>query len=127
MRGWRGATASGGVAGHGSTSPWDIHNPLIAAGPGLKRGITIAAPSANVDFAPTLLKMLGLAVPSAMQGRPLDEALAGGALLGAGAVRTMEHAARTADGSYVVTAMFSVVTAGGREYRYLDGTKVLRK
>jgi predicted AlkP superfamily pyrophosphatase or phosphodiesterase len=125
--GWRGTAASNGTAGHGSTSPWDIHNTLIAAGPDLKRGITIEAPSANVDFAPTFLKLLNLAVPSTMQGRPLDEALVRGAALGAGAVRTMEHAARNADGSYAVTGMFSVVSAGGREYRYLDGTRVVRR
>ncbi len=62
-----------------------------------------------------------------MQGRPLDEALVRGAALGAGAVRTMEHVARKADGSYAVTGMFSVVSTGGREYRYLDGTRVVRK
>ena len=105
-------TASNGTAGHGSTSPWDIHNTLIAAGPDLNRGITIQAPSANVDFAPTFLKLLALTVPSTMQGRPLDEALVRGAASGAGTVRTMEHVARTADGSYAVTGMFSVVTTG---------------
>ena len=125
--GWRGTAASNGTAGHGSTSPWDIHNTLIAAGPDLKRGITIETPSSNVDFAPTFLKLLNLTVPSTMQGRPLDEALVGGAASGAGAVRPMEHVARTADGSYTVTGMFSVVTSGGREYRYLDGTRVMRK
>ena len=125
--GWRGSAASNGTAGHGSTSPWDIHNTLIAAGPDLKRGITIQSPSANVDFAPTFLKLLNLAVPATMQGRPLDEGLVRGAAPSAVAVRTMEHVARTADGSYVVTGMFSVVTAGGQQYRYLDGTRVLRK
>jgi len=124
--GWRGTTASGGTAGH-SSSPWDIRNTLVAAGPDLKRGITIDAPSANVDFAPTFLKLLNLTVPATMQGRPLDDALARGAALGAGAVRTMEHVARTADGSYAVTGMFSVLTTDGREYRYLDGTRVVRK
>ena len=125
--GWRGTEASNGTAGHGSSSPWDIHNTLIAAGPDLRRGITIQSPSANVDFAPTFLELLSLPVPSTVQGRPLDEALVRGAALGAGAVRTMEHAARTADGSYAVTGMFSVVSTGGREYRYLDRTRVMRK
>ena len=40
---------------------------------------------------------------------------------------TIEQVARTADGSYAVTGMFSVVSTGGREYRYLDGTRVVRK
>jgi len=126
--GFRGtAAAGGGTAGHGSTSPWDIHNTLIAAGPDLKKGVTIQAPSANVDFAPTFLKLLNITVPSSVQGRSLDEALVGGAALGGRDVRTVEHVARTSDGRYAVTAMFSIVIAGGREYRYFDGTRVVRK
>ena len=39
--GLRGMVSSGGVAGHGSASPWDVHNTLIAAGPDLKEGVTI--------------------------------------------------------------------------------------
>ena len=34
----------------------------------------MSIPSGNVDFAPTFLHMLGIAVPSTMQGRPLVEA-----------------------------------------------------
>lgn len=127
--GFRGTMAATAVApaGHGSSSPWEIHNTLIAAGPDLKRGATIQAPSGNVDFAPTFLKLFNIAAPPSVQGRPLDEALVSGAALGAGAVRTLEHVARSADGRYAVTATFSIVTAGGREYRYLDGTRVVRK
>ena len=124
--GLRGTTASGGTAGHGSSSPWDIHNTLIAAGPDLKRGTTIDSPSANADFAPTFLRLLGVPVPSSMQGRSLDEALANGSALGANAVRKVEHTAKTLDGGYTVTATFSIVTNGGREYRYFDATKVTR-
>jgi hypothetical protein len=43
--GVRGTTASAGVAGHGSSSPWDVHNTLIAAGPDLKRGLVSDVPS----------------------------------------------------------------------------------
>jgi predicted AlkP superfamily pyrophosphatase or phosphodiesterase len=125
--GIRGSTASAGIAGHGSSSPWDIHNTAIAAGPDLKRGVTIAAPSGNVDFAPTFLKALGLPIPDSVQGRPLDEALIDGPALPADAVRTFAHTARTADGRYAVTGNFSIVSSGGREYRYFDGTRVVRK
>ncbi len=31
--GFAGTTTQGGVAGHGTSSPYDIHNTLIAAGP----------------------------------------------------------------------------------------------
>ena len=125
--GVRGTTASGGTAGHGSSSPWDIHNTLIAAGPDLKRGVTIDAPSANVDFAPTFLRLLGLPIPASVQGRPLTEALVDGPALRANAVRKHEHTVATPDGAYKVTAIFSTVTTGGRAYRYLDETRVIRK
>jgi predicted AlkP superfamily pyrophosphatase or phosphodiesterase len=125
--GMRGTVASGGTAGHGSSSPWDIHNTLIAAGPDLKRGITADTPSANVDFAPTFLRLLGIAIPQSVQGRPLEEALVDGPALGPNSVRTNEHTASTPDGTYTVTGTFSIVSAGGREYRYFDGTRVARK
>jgi predicted AlkP superfamily pyrophosphatase or phosphodiesterase len=124
--GMRGAVSSGGVAGHGSSSPWDIHNTLIAAGPDLKQGATMDTPSANVDFAPTFLRMLGLPIPESMQGRPLEESLAG-KTAAAPAVRTIEHAVSTPGGEYALTGTFSIVTVEGREYRYFDGTKVVRK
>lgn len=123
----RGSSASGGTAGHGSSSPWDIHNTLIAAGPDLKRGVAIDTPSANVDFAPTFLRLLGLPIPGSVQGRPLGEALAGGPTLNANAVRRTEHTVKTPDGVYTLTAVFSSVNQGGREYRYFDETKVIRK
>jgi arylsulfatase A-like enzyme len=124
--GFRGRTASTGIAGHGSTSPWDIHNTLIAAGPDLKRGLTLQSPSANTDFAPTFLRLFGIQSPATMHGRPLTEALAHEGALPTGAVRTTEHVATSPGGGYTVTAMFSIVSAGGREYRYLDGTRVVR-
>jgi arylsulfatase A-like enzyme len=125
--GMKGATASNGTAGHGSSSPWDIHNTLIAAGPDLKQGITIDVPSANVDFTPTFLTLLGIPVPASVQGRPLGEALVGHPTVAASAVRQREHKASTSDGRYSVTATFSIVNADGHEYRYLDGTNVARK
>jgi arylsulfatase A-like enzyme len=125
--GMRGTVASGGVAGHGSSSIWDIHNTLIAAGPNLRQGVTLDVPSANVDFAPTFLKLLEIPIPASMQGRSLEEALAGGTTSGSPAVRTIEHTAVTPDRSYSVTATFSIVSAGGKDYRYLDGTKVVRQ
>ena len=37
---------------HGSFSPIDVHNTLLAAGPGFKSGTTVSLPSGNVDVAP---------------------------------------------------------------------------
>ena len=122
-----GTSASNGVAGHGSSSPFEIHNTLIAAGPGIKQETTVNVASGNVDFAPTFLQMLGLPVPSSMQGRPLVEALrqpvAGQP---APSVRKTQQAARTSDGAYSQTAFFSIVRVGSNDYRYLDYTKVTR-
>ena len=121
--GYPGTSAQGGVAGHGSSSPFDIHNTLVAAGPDLKAGVAIDVPSGNVDFAPTFLHLLGLDIPSSMQGRVLREALRDGRDPSVVAVETMEVRLENGDGSYVLTAVTSVVD--GRSY--LDYTTVERR
>ena len=126
--GVRGSVAAGGTAGHGSSSPWDVHNTLIAAGPDLGSGRRIDAPSANVDLMPTVLALLGKVVPSSVQGRILEEAFAGDRARAARrAVTTTEHTARTSDPPYAVTARLSILHGGSREYRYFDGTAVSRE
>ena len=66
---------------HGSFSPRDVHNTLIAAGPDFRPGFRDPLPTGNVDVAPTVARILGLALPHA-QGRVLEEAMAGGPALG---------------------------------------------
>jgi len=61
---------------HGSFSPIDVHNLLLATGPDFRANFTDTLPSGNVDVAPTIAKILGIALPQA-QGRPLLEALRG--------------------------------------------------
>lgn len=124
--GVRGSVRAGGVAGHGSSSPWDVHNTLIAAGPDLSRGLTLDSPSANVDLMPTVAALLRLEVPSTVQGRVLSEAFADARARTTPTVRAVEHVARTPDGTYRVTARLSIVKAGRQEYRYFDGTEVSR-
>ena len=118
--GYRGATTNGGVAGHGSTSPFDIHNTLIAAGPAFRRGLRSALPTANVDIAPTLCRILGLPVPATMDGRVLEEALVGSATPGNLEVTRRIHTAETA--GYRLELQESQVA--GR--RYFDSTRVER-
>ncbi len=121
--GFPGTSAQEGVAGHGSSSPFDIQNTLVAAGPDLKAGVRIESPTGNVDFAPTFLHLLGVDVPSSMQGRVLREALRddeGAAPLRA---ETTTVTVETADGSYTLTAVVS--DADGRTY--LDYTTVERR
>lgn len=68
-------SASSSAAGHGSDSPYDMQIRLVAAGPDIKRGVRSRVPSGNVDFAPTVLHLLGVEPPPGMSGRVLHELL----------------------------------------------------
>jgi predicted AlkP superfamily pyrophosphatase or phosphodiesterase len=70
---WSSPTAN--AATHGSISPWDIRNSLVAAGPSFKRGVVSDVPAGNIDIAPTLARTLGLPASEGMDGRVLEEAL----------------------------------------------------
>lgn len=59
---------------HGSFSPVDVHNTLIAQGPDFKSGVKDNLPSGNIDVAPTISYLLGLSLPDT-DGRVLYEAL----------------------------------------------------
>src|SRR5262249_53905461 len=61
--GSEGTTTASGAAGHGSSSPYDIHNTLIAAGPDFREHARSSVPTGNVDIAPTLLRLLNLEIP----------------------------------------------------------------
>jgi arylsulfatase A-like enzyme len=80
----RSGTATGGVIGagsHGGGSPAELHNTLIASGPSFlsnSSGIRSQIASGNIDVAPTVLELLGIPVPTHMEGRILTEALVGG-------------------------------------------------
>ncbi len=121
--GFPGTTAAGGTAGHGSSSPFDIHNILIAAGPALKVGAVNELPSGNVDFAPTFLSLLGVPVPVSMEGRVLREAMTEGPEPGTLTVERRTDTAETPDGGYKVSAVSSIVDGSV----YLDYTEVVRK
>jgi arylsulfatase A-like enzyme len=62
---------------HGSFSPFDVHNTLIAFGPDFRESLKDELPTGNVDVAPTIASILGLKLPRA-DGRPLLEALRNG-------------------------------------------------
>ena len=119
--GYRGAAASYGTAGHGSASPYDIHNTLIAAGPDLKAGIEVSLPTSNIDLAPTFLYLLGLIAAPTMSGRVLTTAMLDGPELAADR-RPADFTAETPDGRYRASAQVSI--AFGR--RYLDAAAAER-
>jgi arylsulfatase A-like enzyme len=71
--GYKGSSYSVGVAGHGSLSPYETSIRLLISGPSFKQGFTSTLPTANLDIAPTILKLHGLEIPQSMDGRPADE------------------------------------------------------
>ena len=73
--GWAGSTTQSGVAGHGSSSPYDVRATFLAAGPSFRRGIRTSVPTSNADVAPTVFALLGLPVPRTMDGRVVVEML----------------------------------------------------
>ena len=120
--GFKGTTTQEGVAGHGTSSPYDIHNTLIAAGPDFRENATSDAATANVDIAPTLLRLLGIQQPPTMTGRVIEEGLRGGENVRL--TRTVSSVVPGADRSgYALSARVSNVNNS----RYLDYTEVKRR
>ena len=72
------AGAAPGLGQHGSMSKHEMNNVLFAWGPSFKAGLKLEIPSGNTDLAPTILAILGMYGDGAMDGRILEEALAGG-------------------------------------------------
>jgi hypothetical protein len=152
VRGAKGIEYAGALLGtsyrgmHGSFSPRDVHNTLIASGPGFRSGFRDPLPSGNVDVAPTAAQILGLALPDA-NGRPLFEALQGGEEPSAyqvtpEVVRPKSEATGIAlalptdpDGNDVdrtkTTYTFELRTKRlvhrGKTYTYLDSAKAIRR
>ena len=120
--GYAGKTTQSGVAGHGTSSPYDIHNTLIAAGPDFREHAVSDVPTGNVDIAPTLLHLLGMAPAPTMTGRVIDEALRTGPPIASVRIDHEVRTVRTPDGSYELTAHIS--KAAGRSY--FDFTDVTR-
>lgn len=103
---------------HGSLSRYDMSNTLIAAGPGFRAGFRSETPSANSDVAPTALRLLGLPVPAGIDGRVLEEALAGGPP--APKVETETLRASTTVNGRTWQQYLKVSRVDGRAY-YLEG------
>ncbi|HLZ29630.1 MAG TPA: alkaline phosphatase family protein [Chloroflexota bacterium] len=64
---------------HGTLSPHDLRNTLVAQGPDFRVGWRNPAPVGNIDIAPTLTRLLALDAGTPFEGRVLAEALRDGA------------------------------------------------
>ncbi len=111
-----------GQGNHASLSRWDMHNTLIAAGPDFRAGLENMLPSANIDVAPTVLKLLGLKLPAPgrMDGRVLEEALSDGKAP-AGQMEKTTLVARRETGTALPWRQYlKVIKFAGRTY-YIEG------
>jgi arylsulfatase A-like enzyme len=112
--------ATSGASGqgtHGSGSPHELRCVLVAAGPSFRRGVASDLPSGNVDLAPTVLALLGLATDVSFDGRVLAEALRrDSAALAPPPRASLEHVAerRTRGGTFRQRLLLEQV--GGASY-----------
>jgi arylsulfatase A-like enzyme len=130
---------------HGSFSPTDTHISLMASGPNFKSGFHDTLPTANVDIAPTVMRILQFSMP-AVQGRVLEEALQDGPPVTEYAVENRMHRSSTKtgltvklptdlDGSainpklsmYLVELKTKILSRGGVSYTYFDQARGIRE
>ena len=65
---------------HGGLSRYELHNFLALGGTVFASGLASVVPTGNVDILPTVLHLLGIAPPAAIDGRVLTETFRDGAL-----------------------------------------------
>jgi arylsulfatase A-like enzyme len=132
---------------HGSFGVADVHNTLIANGPSFLSGAAVDTPSGNVDVAPTVAHLLGLAMPQA-DGRVLNEALTAPASASTPTVAASTITSATASGltfelptdptghtadpaltagTYAVGLSVKDLTVDGKTFRYFDSAKAVRQ
>jgi hypothetical protein len=130
---------------HGSFSPTDTHISMMAHGPAFKSGLYDTLPTANVDIAPTIARILAFNMPG-VQGRVLEEALQGGPHVTEYTVvgktyrsskkRRLEVKlptdldGRTIDPNlttYSVKLRTKILTRGGTSYIYFDQARAIRE
>jgi arylsulfatase A-like enzyme len=130
---------------HGSFSPSDVRISLMASGPDFKSGLHDGLPTANVDIAPTIARILHLDLPD-VQGRVLEEALKGGPPVSE--YRVVNNTRRSSSRSgvvvklptdmdgrsldpklsrYLVELKTKILTRAGASYTYFDGARAIRE
>jgi arylsulfatase A-like enzyme len=130
---------------HGSFSPSDTLISLMASGPDFKAGFSDTLPTANVDIAPTVARILGFGMPAA-QGRVIEEALRGGPPVADYTVLNNTHRSSTKTGltmklptdldgravdpkltRYSVELKTKILTRRGANYTYFDQARAVRE
>ncbi|MCA1646573.1 MAG: alkaline phosphatase family protein, partial [Chloroflexi bacterium] len=103
------------VVDHGTCSPYDIRNTLVAQAPEFRDGWADPVPVGNIDIAPTLAHLLRLDTGTPFDGRVLSEALLGAGEAPAWQTEAIDMAFSARGGDMVQRLKFDVVG----ENRYL--------
>jgi arylsulfatase A-like enzyme len=130
---------------HGSFSPTDVRISLMAHGPHFKSGFFDTLPTANVDLAPTVARILNLSMPD-VQGRVLEEALDGGPFVTDYMVMSKTHQSSKKTGlkvrlptdfdsqaidpnvsTYSAELRTKILTKGDRSFTYFDQARAVRE
>ena len=121
---YAGTDFSGGVAGHGGSSPYEINIALLLNGPDFKVLAQSTLPTSNVDLAPTILNIYGLPVPATMDGRVMGEFLKKKTPAAGNLVQETRKTEVTYPwGTYQLTLERSVLGP----FQYVDFTRVERR
>jgi hypothetical protein len=118
---------------------------MMAHGPDFKSGLLDTLPTANVDVAPTVARILSLSMPD-VQGRTLEEALKGGPHITEYTVLGKSYRSSTKTGltvklptdlddrtidpnvtSYSVELKTKFLTRAGTSYVYFDHARAIRE
>jgi glycerophosphoryl diester phosphodiesterase/predicted AlkP superfamily pyrophosphatase or phosphodiesterase len=122
-KGYAGTDLSGGVAGHGGSSPYEINIAFMADGPDFKGALSSELPTSNVDIAPTVLALYGLPIPKQMDGRVISEVFEKTAKpAGKFKKEAVQTEAKYPWGVYKVLLEMSVLD----QYKYFNFTKTER-
>ncbi len=122
-KGYAGTDYSGGVAGHGGSSPYEINIALFAKGPAFRNAFVGNLPTSNVDIAPTVLAIYGIKAPDKMDGRVVKEFFKNSKTETQKAGReTLTTSKEYPWGAYQLSLQQTVLGT----YRYVDFTKVKR-
>jgi arylsulfatase A-like enzyme len=105
-----------GLGQHGSMSRHELRNILFVRGPSFKQRVKLGNPSGNIDLAPTILRVLGISTEAHMDGRVLEEALAGGPDAREVEWSTELHNAERKVGSKVYRQQIKVSCVGNTSY-----------
>jgi hypothetical protein len=130
---------------HGSFSRTDTHISMMAHGPDFKSGMYDTLPTANVDIAPTVARILGFNMQG-VQGRALEEALKDGPRVTEYAVLGKTYRSSKKSGlkmklptdldgrsidpnltMYSVELTTKILTRGNPSYMYFDQARAIRE